>query len=138
MGIPQTFQPGPRLIDGSDLNRAIAAGLSAYQDGLVAHSGGGAAAATPLLIGINRVVTVAAGADSLLMPQSTPGATVNIRNDGASSATIYANPVSSLPSAVLDTLNGTAGATGIALAAGATAELRCYAPGAWVGAVSIT
>lgn len=134
---PQAFPGGPGLQDGTTLNRVLGAGLRNYSDAIVAHAGGGTASATQLVLGINNVPTVATSADSLVMPQSVPGGFVMIVNGGVASATVYANPVSALPSGVLDTLNGTAGATGISVANGKTALLFCTAFGAWVGPVAL-
>jgi hypothetical protein len=137
MGLPQPFLPGPQLIDGSKLNTALAAGLSSYTDSIVALAGGGATGATQLTSIINRVTTVATANDSVMMPVSAPGTTVKVLNSGANTLKLFANTVSALQSGVLDTLNGTAGATGITVAAGQAAELSCYSAGAWLGAVAL-
>lgn len=138
MSIPQVFSPGPQMVDGGALNKAVGAQLQNYQDALVALANGGQVGATPLIIGINRIATVANANDSCMMPPSTPGATVKIRNDGASNTTIYSSLTSSIPAATLDTINGTAGATGVTVAPGSTAELSCYKAGAWVGTLGET
>lgn len=137
MGTPTPFALGPRLHDGDALNKAIANGYASYQDSITALAGGGAAGAPVLSAIVNRVTVVANANDSVVMPESTPGATIKILNSGANSLQLFANPVSSIPTGVLDTLNGTAGATGIAIAAGHAAELTCYSAGAWLGAVAL-
>lgn len=136
--IPQVLLPGPRVFDGTDVNRAMANNLVNSQDGLVAFAGGGAAGATPLSLGLNFVKTVANANDSAILPQSVLGGMVRVKNGGASNLTVYANQTSSLQSGVLDTINGTAGATGVTVAPGASAEFNCSALGAWWGPVGQT
>jgi hypothetical protein len=136
--IPQPLLPGPRVFDGTDLNRALGNNLVNSQDGLVALAGGGAAGATQLTLGLNYVKTTVTANDSALLPASIIGGSVKVKNGGASNLTIYAYPVSSLQSGVLDTINGTAGATGVTVAPGATAEFNCSAAGAWWGPVGAT
>lgn len=138
MNIPQVLLPGPRLPDGSDLNRAIANGLSASQDAIVALAGGGAAGAAPLGYGINFVKTAASGSDSVMLPPSVVGGSVRGKNNGAQTMTVYANTQSSLQTGVLDTINGTAGATGISVTSGSNFELNCTALGVWFGPVAMT
>lgn len=136
--IPQVMLPGPRVFDGTDLNKAMGNNLVNSQDGLVAFAGGGAAGATALSLGLNFVKTVANANDSAILPQSVSGGMVRVKNGGASNLTVYANQTSSLQSGVLDTINGTAGATGVTVAPGATAEFNCSALGAWWGPVAQT
>lgn len=136
--IPQVLLPGPRVFDGTDLNKALGNNLVNSQDGLVALAGGGQAGATALALGINFFKTVVTANDSAVLPQSIPGGSVKVKNAGASNLTVYANAVPSLQSGVLDTINGTAGATGVTVAPGATAEFNCSALGAWWGPVAAT
>ena len=139
--IPQPFQPGPRIIDGTSLNQALGSDANTAQDGIVALAGGGNTSASPaplLVYGQNRIVTVASANDSVQLPPSTPGASVWVHNGDAShSVQVFANLSSSLASGVLDTINGTAGATGVAVASGKDAYFRCYSAGAWYGPVAM-
>jgi hypothetical protein len=82
---------------------------------------------------------VATGGDSVQLPPSgtAGGGSVVVFNGGAASTQVFANAVSSLPSGVLDTINGTAGATGVAVANGKTAIFMCSAAGAWFGPVAL-
>lgn len=136
--IPQAVLPGPRVFDGGDLNKAMANNLVNSQDGLTAFAGGGAASAIPLSLGLNFIKVAANANDSVLMPPSVLGGSVRGKNGGASNVTLYANPNSSLQSGALDTLNGTAGATGITITPGSSFELNCSALGAWWGPVGQT
>jgi hypothetical protein len=134
-GIPAT---GPTLQDGNKLNAAIANGLRNYFDAITALAGGGAAGAPQLVYGVNKVTTVASGNDSVQLPPSIPGASVIVENNGGgNSLQVFANVTSSLPTNVLDTINGTAGATGVAVANGKTAIFNCTAYGAWWGPVAL-
>jgi hypothetical protein len=95
-----------------------------YQSGLVALAGGGQTGATLLNKPINIVATVATTADSCQLPVAYGGQVVYVANTGANSMTVYGN------SAATDTINGTAGATGVALAATKNAVYFSI-PGAW-------
>lgn len=86
---PQPFQPGPRLIDGSDLNRVIAADIVSSQDGITAHAGGGQANAFQLVAVVNRVTTVATDGDSVKLPPAIAGSSVVVDNDGANSLAVW-------------------------------------------------
>ena len=77
--------------------------------GLVAHAGGGQALATALTATINSLTTVTTANDSAGLPVAQPGAIVIIENLSANSAQVYGSPTS------LDTINGVATATGVAL-----------------------
>lgn len=137
MAIPQPLNGGIGLQDPAAINKAMANGLRNYADALTALAGGGQAGATPLVNGINHVTTVATAADSLMLPPAVPGALVIVRNDGANAAQVFANTQSSLPSGDEDTINGTAGETGVSVAAGKTAMLMCCVYGAWFGPVAL-
>jgi hypothetical protein len=135
---PQVYQTlGPSLRGGLALNNDIANSLRNYSDTITALAGGGATGAVLLALGINKVTTVGSAADSVMLPKSTPGAVVIVTNTTATAMQVFANTTSSLPSAVLDTINGTAGATGVSVAAGKTAIFMCSAYGAWFGPVAL-
>lgn len=95
---------------------------------LTAFAGGGQASATQLIYGLNVVGTVATTADSVKLPPCVLGAILYVTNNGANSMTVFGG------SGRTDTINGTAGATGVAQANGAHALYVCAAPGATSGA----
>jgi hypothetical protein len=142
MGIvtPQPFPIlAPFMPPGDALNKAIANGLLNYQDGITALAGGGAAGSPVLALGVNKLSVVATGNDSVMLPPSgaAGGGAVVVSNQGVASTQVFANSVSSLPTGVLDTINGTAGATGVAVGNGKTAIFWTTAAGAWFGPVAL-
>src|SRR5262249_27103754 len=90
--------------------------------GLTATAGGGQATAKLLAFGINQVATVASGSDSVQLPPCNVGSVVFVTNDGANSMTVFGFLGRS------DTINGTAGSTGLAQAAAAHALYVCTVP----------
>ena len=128
---------GPHLVSGAALNNAIGQGSLNAQDTITALAGGGAAGAPNLALGINRASVVASAADSVMLPPSLASNIVIFQNSGANACQVFANTVSSLPAGTLDTINGTAGATGVAVGAGKMAIFCCYTTGAWVGPVAL-
>ena len=91
---------------------------------LTARAGGGQTLATQLGYGLNQVATVASGADSVQLPACNIGAAVYVTNDGANATTVFGLLGRS------DTLNGTAGATGVSQAAAAHTIYICAVPDA--------
>lgn len=120
------FQSGFRLFRGEDLNANLASPGLSTQQSVTAHSGGTRAAATPIVAAVTNVTTVAASADSIVLPAASAvlGQTFTVYNNGANPLTTYA-----LGS---DTINGTAGATGVSLTAGGTAYYTAIASGVWI------
>jgi len=112
MPIPQPFVDGPRLIDGTDLNNALAQPAWQTNPGLTALAGGGRTGATQMVYGTNQVSTVASASDSVVLPAGAAGGVVVIRNSGANAMQVFAQGS--------DTINGTAGATGISQASAKT------------------
>jgi hypothetical protein len=108
MAIPQIFDNGFRLINGTDLNNALAMPMLQTNPGLTALAGGGRPNATALVYGSNQVTTVASAADSVLLPIGMPGSMVVVRNSGANAMQVFGRGS--------DTINGTAGSTGISVA----------------------
>lgn len=136
--VPQVYTTlGPHLVTGSGLNSAIGNQLQNYNDAITAFAGGGQASAVQLGSGLSKITVVASANDSVKLPPSKPGATCQIQNTTGNACQVFSNSVSSLPSSVLDTINGTAGATGISIAANRTAILSCTAYGAWSGPVAL-
>jgi hypothetical protein len=93
-------------------------------NGLTALAGGGQAGATALAPGINRITTVAAGNDSVLLPKSYPGAIVLVKNAAAAnSANVYP--------ATGEVINALGANNPFALAAGKFAMFVCGVLGTW-------
>jgi hypothetical protein len=113
MTLPTPFQPGPRLIDGLDLNRALGYLSAAYASGIVAKAAGTVANSTLITETFSQIDSVVSAADGILLPAAIPGKFFLIQNHGGNSMTVFAAGGS--------TINGTAGATGVAHADGKAA-----------------
>lgn len=131
-----TFQPGPRLIDGNDLNNIGATAATAFgninltgllyesaENGITAHAGGGQASAYQLTKEMSRVATVATSGDSVVLPASAAGLTIILENAGANPMQVFGLGT--------DTVNGVAAATGVSQMQGSVVIYTCYAAGAW-------
>jgi len=82
------------------------------------------AGATPITTQYVNVVNANA-ADAVLLPPAVAGAEVVVQNAGAAVALqVYATGT--------DTINGTAGSTGVSLAAASTGIYFCVVTGAWI------
>lgn len=121
------FQSGFRLVRGEDLNANFANPGVSTQQSVTATSGGTRAAAFQITAAVTNVTTVGLAADSLVLPPASTnlGKTFTIYNNGANNLTLYANGS--------DTINGTAGATGISLPNAGVVVLQSVASGAWLG-----
>lgn len=118
------FQPGFRLIDGSDLNMMLAGNGFLSSPSLTAKAGGGQAGATLLPNFMHRVTTVATANDSVVLPAAQAGEILLVNNsDPTDSLQVFANGS--------DTINGIAGATGIPLLAGQSLFLFSPVAGVW-------
>lgn len=95
----------------------------ASSDGVVAHSGGGQAAAFQLLAEINRVITVAASGDSVRLPASVNGLTIMVTNHGANPMQVYGFGT--------DTINDVVTATGVSQMPNSVVLYVCSTVGAW-------
>lgn len=95
-------------------------------DSLTAHASGGQASATQLAYGYNRFSTVATLNDSGALPLAIAGQFCLVVNDGAAAAKIYAQNGSS------DTIDGTAGSTGVPLTNAKRTLFFCLTTGAWI------
>ncbi len=92
----------------------------------VALAGGGLSAATPqAMAAFIELTTVASANDSYSLPPAKSGLRVTFTNNGANSAQIMG------AFGTADTVNGAAVATGVALAAAATAMFVCVKDGVW-------
>ena len=93
-------------------------------NGITAHSGGGQTNAVLLSAFLNRITTVAAGNDSVLLPVSTPGTMLIVKNAAAAnSANVY--PQSG------DAINALSANAAFALAANKCALFVCFVAGTW-------
>lgn len=123
-----TLIPSRQLISGAHINGTNNL-LTSFQGGIVALAGGALSALTPILnAAFNEIGTVANANDSVVLPIAKVGLRVEVTNSGGASAQIFANGT--------DTINGTAGATGVALANTATALYICTKNGVWKRFVS--
>lgn len=117
----------------------LAGGNNRLCQDIVAHPGGGAAAATPMGVansqgleaGLIDVTTVASADDSVQLPQAVAGKTLLVFNSTATSANCYANPNTNRATGSTDTINGSATATAYALAAGISVLFYCPHDGVW-------
>lgn len=85
-------------------------GGQASAAGLVAKASGTQANGTPITTSISSFGTVATGGDSAVLPIAVQGAVYLVENIGAASMQVYGSATS------LDTINGVATATGVAVA----------------------
>lgn len=109
MAIPQRLEPGKRLADDNGLNYALATPQWQTNSNVVALAGGALSASTPVLVvGSNEVITVASSGDSVVLPNAPLGSVVFVANAGANAMQVFGYGS--------DTINGTAGATGISVA----------------------
>jgi len=125
---PSPFTPGFRLVAGEALNQQFASPQRATQTGVTAFAGGGRTNAYKITTALTNVTTVATTADSVVLPAtaSNVGKTFQIANNGANSMQVFATGS--------DTINGTAGATGVAQAAGAVVSYTYLASGVIISA----
>lgn len=101
--------------------------LEAYHqptDNITALSGG-AQPGTLLTTGMNRVVTIAAGSDSVSLPASAPGMEITVINAHAS------NAVAVFALGTTDIINALSNATAFSVAATKTCVFRCAVAGKW-------
>lgn len=99
--------------------------VSPAQTGIVAHAGGGQAAATQLSYEVNNVTVVATAADSVKLPATlvSGGLTVIVMNNGANAMQVFGFGT--------DTINDVATATGVSQAAGTVEMYTSPALGVW-------
>lgn len=98
----------------------------ASKNALTAKAGGGQATATQLLNGLNRVTVVATNDDSVQLPAAISGTIVGVMNaDAAQSIKVFGK------NGRTDTIDGTAGATGVNQAAGNQTFYVCYVDTVW-------
>lgn len=124
MATPQRLQPGQRLADNDALNSFLGTPTWDTNYGITALAGGALTAFTPVLKrGTNVVTTAASGGDSVVLRQALAGAIVVLRNATANAVQVYGNGS--------DTINGTAGATGISVAGNKSVLFFAGTNGVW-------
>lgn len=98
--------------------------LESTADSLTAHAGGGQTNALLLTAATNRITTVGTAADSVKLPVSVAGMSINIINDAsANAAQVFGSGT--------DTIDGVATGTGVVLSAAKRATFYCLTVGAW-------
>ena len=114
-----------QLVSGQHINY-IGGLLTSFVGALTARAGGAQAGSPILDAAFNEITTVTSANDSVQLPIARVGLRVCVTNSGAgNSLQIFANQAGT------DTINGTAGATGVALAQNATALFICTKTGVW-------
>ena len=124
---PAPYQMGQRLFGGEELNKLFGYPVYSAEDNIVASATQTQAAAYQLTAQMSRVVTVASSGNGVGLPPAQVGKSIVIDNSHASNGiTVFAAVGTS------DTINGTAGATGITQAAASRHWYNCYTAGAWI------
>jgi hypothetical protein len=129
-----TITTGRRLIDGQIIDNIIKGiwgnaqnnnnTVRAITTGIVAHGGGGQPNAVPLVTDINQVTTVAAAADSVMLPLGVAGNEVTVINGAATNALAVFPPVGG-------SINGGTVNASVSVAAATLTVFVCTAPLAW-------
>jgi len=109
---------------GSSNRQAIAGVTPTASSALTALAGGGLTVnTTPLLEEFNRVTTCATIGDSVLLPVSTAGLSVNVTNTGAAACDIFPQTG--------EAINALAVSTAIRLNTQSTLRFQCNVAGTW-------
>ena len=124
---PAPFQNGFRLEDGQALDLALGYPNYSTEDSITASTTHTQAGAYQLTAQVSRVATVASTGDAVGLPTAAVGKQLTVINAGANAMQVYGNAVTTT-----DTINGTAGATGISQPAGSEYTYDCTTSGAWV------
>lgn len=122
---PTPFLPGYRLLNGLHVDNLFANPQYSSQSGMTAFSTGGITNAVKVSATISNFATVAAAADSAILPKATAGAVYFVSNNGAFALQMFGNGS--------DTIDGIAGATGISMPAGQDLIFVCCVAGQWDG-----
>ncbi len=124
---PQTFGPGfaQGVLDQSDLATDLAYPQYSTETSITATASGTQSNSFVLSATVSNITTVASGNDGVVLPLANVGAFMVVANSAAANtAKIFAMDS--------NTINGTAGATGVTLTAAAVAIFFCPAAGKWV------
>lgn len=96
-------------------------------DGITAHSGGGQGSAVPLTTDVNRISSVGAPGDSVLLPVALPKRAVYVFNaDGSNAAAVF-------PSSG-DQIDGAGANNSVTLSSTLRAVFFCLTAGSWISA----
>lgn len=123
VGTNTVVAPNGLTIPAGQIFANLGTSTSTVTDSITAHSGGTQALGTPLTSTTNRVTTVAAAADSVVLPTSVAGKVVMIINSGAFPMQVFG--------AGTDTINGIATAVGVPQGQGEVIQYRCVTAGSW-------
>ena len=135
LSIFKSFVPGPRLIDGGELQQFANLEFS-VKTGITALAGGGQAGATPLPAAFNRVDTCATNSDSVMLPQAIPGASCTVYNNTGQTLAVFGlvnNQVTGVGDTIAAIANNTQQptATGVTQATATQVQYVCYVAGQW-------
>ncbi len=110
---------------GSQIDNILLTGLiyESASDTLTAHAGGGQTNALQLVAEVNRITTVATSGDSVKLPQSAAGLTLEVINHGANPMQVYGYGT--------DTIDDVATATGVSQMPNSTVFYSCPSAGLW-------
>lgn len=124
---------GFALPDGQWLRELSNGNNDTATSGITAHSGGTQAAALQLSnnYSLYEIDTVAADADSVLLPFAAAGARKMVFNNGAHTLDVYASPNTNPLTGAADVINKTTNVTAYALTTGQTAIFWCAKNGIW-------
>lgn len=121
--------PSRQLVSGQHVNEFNNL-LSSFGQ-LAALAGGGLSGLTPVISNaFTEITIVSTDEDSVQLPVAKVGLRCVVTNAGANAAQVFGHL------GTTDTVQGVAGATGVALAAGATALYMCRKNGVWSRFVS--
>ena len=128
MAIPDRFPGGFRLTDGDAIDVALATPQWQTNYGITAL-GTARASTTPVLVLGSNVVTTSTGSNyGVVLPSAVAGSVVYFYNaDSADAVTVFGS--------ASDTINGTAGATGVSYAAAKRVLFIAVNNGVWIANV---
>lgn len=121
---PQPFSiTGFATRDGHALNDLFGYPTTASENSITATPSGTQLNSYSITAPLNRITTVTTTADGVLLPVSKAGKTIVVINSGGASATVFASGT--------DTINGTAGSTGVSQVNNAVTIYYCPVMGSW-------
>jgi hypothetical protein len=128
MATPQRLQPGQRLADDDALNTFLANPQWETNYGITAVGTALGSTTPKLTLGANVVTVVTASAYGVALPSAVAGSVVYMLNaDSADAVTVFGQGS--------DTINGTAGATGVSYAAAKRVLFIAVTNGVWIANV---
>lgn len=128
MPIPQRLQAGQRLADDDALNVIVATPQWQTTVGVTAKVGGNQSTSPALNLGSNDVSTSTnAGTDGVVLPSAVAGSIVYMINSSSFTITVFGKGS--------DTINGTAGATGVTYATTKRVMFIAVDNGKWIANV---